>query len=75
MSLKIYYKDSGGSYVAVSSGDTTTSPVSTTHNGKIGDIKTVALYLHNDASPTKWYSNIIIRPDDIDQSDTYTDVA
>ena len=75
MSLKLYYKNSSGSYVEVSSGDTITSPIPTTHDAKNGDTKVTCLYLHNDGTSTKWYSNIAIRPDDIDKVDSYSDVA
>ena len=75
MSLKLYYKDSGDSYVAASSGDTMTSPITTTHDGKNGDTKVTCLYLHNDGSSTKWYSNIAIRPRDLQIVNSYSDIS
>ena len=59
MVLKLYYKNSSGSYVAVSEDDTLTAPISTTHDGKNGDIKTTVLYLRNDDS-SLWFSDIEI---------------
>ena len=69
MAIKMYYKNSNDQFVEV----TDTTPVSTVHNGRDGDIKTVQLYLRND-SLTKWYSNIIVTPIDIVDANPYGDV-
>lgn len=72
MALAIYYEDSG-SYVEVSSGNDTSVPVVTTHDGKNGDTKTVCLFLRNDDA-TKWYSHITVYPEDTITSIGYNDV-
>ena len=63
MGLKLYYKENDV-YIEVSSGGVQTSPISTVHNGKDGDISSVQLFLRNDDSAL-WYSNIIVRPYDL----------
>lgn len=75
MSLKIYYQNSSSVYVEVTEDDDITDPVHTIHDGKNGDVKTTALYLHNDGSSALWYSNIIIEPYDLVDGDTYDDTS
>ena len=75
MSLKLYYRNSTGSYVEVSASLDYTSPIRTIHNGKDGDLKVTELYLHNDSSPSLWYSNIAIRPRDLQDANPYGDVS
>jgi hypothetical protein len=64
MTLSLYYKNENDQFIAVSSGDDISSPITTIHNGKTGDIKTMQLFLRNDDA-TKWFSNIIIKPIDL----------
>jgi hypothetical protein len=73
MGLKLYYKNSSGSFVEASTGDDTSDPVVTTHDGKNGDVKTTDLYLRNDDS-AKWYSNIVVLPVDLVDANPYGDV-
>lgn len=76
MSIKMYYKDENDQFVEVSQSGVEISgalPVSTTHNGKDGDIQTVQLYLKN-SSAVKWYSNIVITPIDVVDANPYGDV-
>jgi len=72
MSIKMYYKEDDA-FVEVTSGDDTTNPVTTTHDGKNGDTRTVCLYLRND-DDTKWYSNIIVKAVDLVDAEPYGDV-
>jgi hypothetical protein len=74
MSLGIYFRDSNGSLSLVSSDGDNSNPVITTHNGKDGDVSTVALFLRN-SDNTKWYSNIKITPVDLIGASPYGDVA
>ena len=74
MSLGIYFRDSNGALSLVSSDGDQTNPVITTHNGKDGDVSTVALFLRNSDS-TKWYSNIKITPVDLIDANPYGDVG
>ena len=74
MSLGVYFKDSGGSYSLATTGTDLTNPVTTTHDGKDGDIQTICLYIRNDDS-SKWYSNIRITPVDLEDANPYGDVA
>ena len=43
-------------------------PVTTTHKGNDGESVELLLYLHND-DPYQWYSDIIIKPEDISAPD------
>lgn len=74
MALKLYYKDSLGAYSEITSGSDFSNPVTTTHDGKIGDIKTVCLYIRND-DVALWYSNVEILPVDLVDANPYGDVA
>lgn len=74
MALKIYYKNTSGSYVAASQDDVFTNPIWTVHDGKNGDVKTQTLYLRNDESAL-WYSNIVITPADLDDPGGYDDTS
>lgn len=73
MALLIYIKNDDDTFTAVSTSDDLSSPITTVHDGKNGDTRTVCLYLRNDDS-AKWYSNIIVRPIDI-SGDLYEDVS
>ena len=68
MALKFYYKDTDESYVEISEAPNQDSPLSTVHDGKNGDIKTILLYARN-TDPLVWYSHITIEP--IDTVDAY----
>ena len=70
MGLKLYFKNENDQFEEV----TSENPISTTHNGKTGDIKTIQLYIRNDDS-TKWFSNIIIKPIDLIDANPYGDVG
>ena len=74
MGLAIYYKDENDQFVEVSVDSDLDTPITTVHNGKSGDIKTVQLYLRNDDA-AKWFSNIRIQPLDTVGADPYGDVA
>ena len=74
MALKVYFRDSNGLLSEASTGTTLTNPITTTHDGKEGDEKSILLYLRNDDS-TKWYSNITITPVDLVDANPYGDVA
>jgi hypothetical protein len=74
MALKLYFRDSNSVYSEVTSGGDFTNPITTTHDGKNGDTKTVCLYLRND-NASLWYSNIEILPVDILGADPYGDVG
>lgn len=69
MSLKLYFKENS-TYREVSS----VSPITTIHDGKNGDTKSICVYLRNDDN-TKWYSNIITSPLDTEEAYPYGDVA
>ena len=73
MSLHVYYKDTNGIFVEVSEDNDILTPITTVHDGKSGDIKTICLYLRNDQS-SKWYSNIRIKPTDLVDANPYGDV-
>ncbi len=73
MSLLIYFKENDV-FVETSSGDDQTSPITTTHDGKNGDTKTINLYIRND-DVTKWYSNVRVTPVDLEDADPYGDVV
>jgi hypothetical protein len=74
MSIGIYFRDSNGILTLASSGTSLVSPITTVHDGKEGDDKTVLLYLRN-TDNTKWYSNIRITPVDLEDANPYGDVA
>ena len=74
MGLAVYYKDSNDLFVEVSTDSDLSTPITTIHEGKEGDVKTLQLYIRNDDS-TKWYSNIIIKPIDLVDADPYGDIA
>jgi len=74
MSLGIYFRDSDGNMSLATADGDTTNPITTTHDGKDGDEKTVTLYLRND-DLTKWYSNIVITPVDLVDANPYGDVG
>ena len=73
MALGIYIKEDD-TFFLVSSADDLDSPLTTTHDGKRGDTKTLQLYVRND-DVTKWYSNIVITPVDLIDANPYGDVA
>ena len=72
MALKLYYKE-GDVYTEVSSASAHTSPITSVHDGKTGDVISTQLFLRNDDTAL-WYSNIVIRPYDltseVDKDDT-----
>jgi len=74
MALAIYYKNTLDAYVAATNGTDVTNPITTTHDGKEGDVKSVTLYLRND-DITKYYSNIEITPKDLVDANPYGDVG
>ena len=74
MALTIYFRDSNGSLSLATTGLDLSNPITTSHDGKEGDEKTVLLYVHNDNS-AKWYSNIKITPVDLEDANPYGDVA
>ena len=74
MALKVYFRDSNGALSEASTGTTLTNPITTTHDGKEGDEKSILLYLRNDDA-TKWYSNVTITPVDLIDANPYGDVA
>ena len=73
MSLATYYKDSNDQFVEISTDSDLSSTLTTIHDGKTGDIKITQLYIRNDDA-LKWFSNIIIRPIDLIDSDPYGDI-
>ena len=73
MSLKLYYKEDDA-FVEITEAGDYTSPLTTVHDGKVGDIQTVQVYVRNDDA-TKWYSNIIVKPIDLINSGIYDDVV
>ena len=64
MGLLVYYKDDDDQFVEVSSDTDLNSPITTVHDGKKGDVKTVQLFLRNDDAAL-WFSNIRVVPVDI----------
>ena len=72
MGLKLYYKEND-QFVEISSDGDLTNPVVSIHNGKTGDTLTTQLYLRNDDS-SLWFSNILIKPLDLEGADPYGDV-
>lgn len=74
MGLGIYFKDSDGNWSKATIGTDKTNPITTTHDGKDGDTKTITLYLRNDDS-SKWYSNVTITPVDRIDANPYGDVG
>jgi hypothetical protein len=74
MALKLYYEDSYGNKSEVSSGTDFSNPITTTHDGKNGDLKSVCLYIKND-NTSLWYSNIEILPVDLVDASPYGDVS
>jgi hypothetical protein len=74
MSLGIYFRDSSGSLSLVTSDGDKNNPIITTHDGKEGDVDTVALFIRN-SDNSKWYSNIKITPVDTVDANPYGDVG
>jgi hypothetical protein len=74
MALSLFYQDEDDVYVEVSSGNEFTTPITTTHDGKNGDIKTMCIYLKND-DLSLWYSNIIVTPVDLVGDSTTEDTS
>ena len=74
MGLKLYYKDSNDAFVEISTGTDIASPVTTIHDGRLGDIVTKQLYLRNDDN-SKWFSNISVTPLDTEDANPYGDIA
>ena len=72
--LRIYYKNSEEAYVEVSTGNDLSSPVNTSHDGKLGTVETKLLYLRNDDS-AKYYTNIVILPVDLEIVGGYSDIS
>jgi hypothetical protein len=73
MGLDLYYKEND-EFILVTKGDDKTNPIVTTHDGKTGDTITTCLYIRNDDS-LKWFSNIRIRPVDLEDANPYGDVV
>lgn len=74
MGLAVYYKDENDQFIEVAIGTDLDYPITTVHNGKTGDLKTVQLYLRNDES-TEWFSNIQLQPIDLVDASPNGDVA
>lgn len=74
MGLKLYYKDSDDAFVEISSGSDLASPVTTVHDGRLGDVITKQLYLRNDDS-AKWFSTVSIAPFDSEDANPYGDIG
>jgi len=62
MTLALYLNQDG-EFTEVSATGVFSNPIATSHNGKTGDSRAVQLYIRNDDS-AKWYSNIVISPED-----------
>jgi hypothetical protein len=60
MALSLYYKNDQDQFVEV----TDTTPITTIHNGRTGDKKTIQLFIRND-DETRWFSNIIVKPENV----------
>ena len=74
MGLNLYYKNSDDEFVLVTNSTDLTSPITTVHDGKLGDTVTMQMYVRND-DITKWFSNISILPVDKIDADPYGDVG
>jgi len=74
MGLALYYKDDNDQFVMVSNGQDQSSPITTIHNGRTGDVKIMQLFLRND-NDEKWFSNIVILPLDTIDANPYGDVG
>lgn len=74
MALKLYFRNENGIHVEVSNGSDFTSPIVTTHDGKLGGSQSVCLYLNNDDA-NLWYSNIEVLPVDLVGASPYGDVS
>lgn len=61
MGLAVYYKNESDQFVEATIDSDLTNPITSVHNGKAGDVKTIQLYLRND-DVTEWFSNIQIEP-------------
>lgn len=72
MGLGLYYKENDEFKAITDSGDLT-QPLQTIHDGKSGDTQTVQVYLRND-SVSKWFSNIKIKPVDLEDANPYGDI-
>lgn len=72
MGLHLYYKKDDLFITITNLGDLT-QPLTTVHDGKTGDTQTVQVYLRNN-DETKWFSNIVIKPVDLEDADPYGDV-
>ena len=72
MGLGLYYKENDV-FIAMSEDDDVSVPLTTIHDGKLGDTKTVTVYLRNDDA-TKWFSNIKISPLDLIDAEPYGDI-
>lgn len=72
MGLAVYYKDEDDQFQRTT--EDFDIPISTVHDGKTGDIKTVQLYLRND-DKTKWFSNVLAEPVDLENTGSFDDVA
>jgi len=72
--LNIYYKDSEGDYILVSTDSSITSPVKTSHDGKNGTTALKLLYLRNNKS-TNYYTDITISPLDLVDPTPYGDLS
>lgn len=73
----MYFKDENDQFVEVTKVNEEavgSLPITTIHNGKDGDIKTIQLYLRNTSS-TKYYSDIVLTPVDLVDADPYGDVV
>ena len=72
--INIYYRDSEGSYVQISTDDDTSSMLTTIHDGNRITTRTIQLYARNDDALV-WYSNIRILPVDLVDANPYGDVG
>jgi len=73
MGLKLYYKEED-KFVEITSGVDLDNPLVNIHNGRTGDTITKQIYLRND-DPLKWYSNITLKPKDLEDVNPYGDVV
>jgi len=73
MGLVLYFKEDDTFIAMTDSGDLT-SPLTSIHDGKTGDIQTIQVYVRNDDT-TLWFSNVKIQPVDLVDANPYGDVV
>ena len=72
--MLIMYRKDGDVFNEITRSSDLTNPVITVHDGQLGGIVTLQLYLKNDNS-AMWYSNVTIQPVDLVDAYPYGDVA